>query len=393
MEPRSYRHTRHVFALVLILFLLLGAAACATPPPTATPTPIPTATRAPTLTPAPTATPTPTVPPEPAPAGFQKGMSYAAWWNGAYSSAESDQALAELAATGSEWISLIVTCYQETVDAAEITCDLPRTPTDDDLIHVFHRARELELKVMLKPHLDLNNDDAHWRGDIGTAYTTEDEWAAWFAAYQTMIVRYAELAEAQQAEQVCVATELSGTIRREAEWRAVIDAVREAYSGPLVYASNHGVESSIAWWDALDYIGVDAYYPLTSSIDPTLDELKAAWRVRVNPLQRLSQRVERPVVITEIGYRSIEGANVAPWEYATTRAVDLEEQDLCYRAALESLWGQPWLAGIYWWNWETDPERGGAGDDGFTPHEKPAEETLRVYYGTQTIHLPVIENP
>ena len=81
--------------------------------------------------------------------------------------------------------------------------------------------------------------------------------------------RYAELAEAQQAEQFCVATELSGTIRREAEWRAVIDAVREAYSGPLVYASNHGVESSVAWWDALDYIGVDAYYPLTSSTDWT----------------------------------------------------------------------------------------------------------------------------
>jgi hypothetical protein len=321
-------------------------------------------------------------------------MSYATWWQGNYSSPDSDEALVILPeATGTEWLALIVTCYQETMTSTEITCDLPRTPTDDDLLHALETARELGLKVMLKPHLDLNSDDAHWRGDIGSGFTEEDEWVAWFESYQTMIVHYAEMAEAQGFDQLCVGTELSGTTRREEQWRAVIDAVRDAYSGPLVYASNHGVESSIVWWDALDFIGVDAYYPLTSRIDPTLDELKAAWRMRVNRLQRLSQSFDKQIVITEIGYRSIDGANVAPWEYASTRAVDLHEQAICYRAVLESMWGQPWLAGFYWWNWDTDPNQGGPEDQGYTPHNKPAESILRLYYDPSTTHLPVVEKP
>jgi hypothetical protein len=39
----------------------------------------------------------------------QKGMSYATWWPGAYSTPDADLALAQLAETGAEWISLIVT--------------------------------------------------------------------------------------------------------------------------------------------------------------------------------------------------------------------------------------------------------------------------------------------
>jgi hypothetical protein len=336
---------------------------------------------------APTATPTNTPPateglqpPEPAPPGFQKGMSYATWWQGNYSSPQADQALAELMDTGTQWLSLIVTCYQETAASTEITCDLPRTPTDDDLLHALQTARELGLKVMLKPHLDLNSDDAHWRGDIGDGFESEAQWSAWFDAYETMIVRYAALAEDQRLEQFCVGTELAGTSGREAEWRAVVDAVRDVYSGELVYASNHGEENSIAWWGALDYIGVDAYYALTSSNDPTLDDLLAAWRMRLNRFQALSQRFDKPIVITEIGYRSVDGANREPWAWGTKGEVDLHEQAICYRAALESFWAQPWLAGIYWWNWDTDPEQGGEQDIGFTPHGKPAEEILQVYY-------------
>jgi hypothetical protein len=307
-------------------------------------------------------------------------MSYATWWQGNYSSPASDQALSALAETGTQWLSLIVTCYQETMLSTEITCDLARTPTDDDLLYALQTARKLGLYVMLKPHLDLNSDDAHWRGDIGTGFTTEDEWAAWFEAYEAMIVHYAALAEDHEIEQFCLGTELAGTSKREAEWRAVIDAVRDVYSGDLVYASNHGEEISIAWWDALEYIGVDAYYALTSSYNPTLDDLKAALRMRLNRLKTLSQRFDRPIVITEIGYRSVDGANREPWVWGTQGGVDLHEQAICYRAFLESVWGQPWLAGIYWWNWDTDPDQGGEQDTGFTPHDKPAEEILQAYY-------------
>jgi hypothetical protein len=60
--------------------------------------------------------------------------------------------------------------------------------------------------------------------------------------------------------------------------------------------------------------------------------------------------------------------------------VDLQEQADCYQAVLETFWGKSWFTGIYWWNWDTDPNKGGAGDADYTPHDKPAEEVLKSYY-------------
>jgi hypothetical protein len=317
----------------------------------------------------------------PAPVGFQKGMSYAAWWQDEYQHPWADESIQALAATGSDWVAIVVTCYQETYTAVTITCDLPRTPTDNDVIHAIRQAHALGLNVMLKPHLDLNNDPDRWRGHIGAGFATEAEWSAWFGSYQDFITHYAALAEKEDVEQFCVGTELVGTSYREAEWRQLIADVKEVYSGPLVYASNHsGEEQRVRWWDAVDYVGVDAYYPLTAKDDPSLTELKAAWDQPIATLQKLHDQYGKPIILTEIGYRSVDGANRQPWEWASPGEVDLQEQADCYRAALESLWGRPWLAGIYWWNWDTDPGQGGPNDNGFTPHGKPAEQLVKTYY-------------
>jgi cellulose synthase/poly-beta-1,6-N-acetylglucosamine synthase-like glycosyltransferase len=97
-----------------------------------------------------------------------RGISYVAYWRNLYSSPQSDQSLALLAATGANSVSIIVTCYQETITSTEILCLTDsQTPTDDDLRHVIARAHQLGLAVMLKPIIDLSNDPTHWRGEIG----------------------------------------------------------------------------------------------------------------------------------------------------------------------------------------------------------------------------------
>ncbi len=96
----------------------------------------------------------------------QKGVSYVAWQPEEYSWPDSDLALAELRATGADWISLIVTQYQDNASSTVIA-PTASTPTDADLIHAMARAHSLGLRVMLKPHVDLSSDDAHWRGEIG----------------------------------------------------------------------------------------------------------------------------------------------------------------------------------------------------------------------------------
>jgi hypothetical protein len=270
----------------------------------------------------------------------QKGISYAAWWPGLYSDPDSDISLAHLAETGANWISLIVTCYQDILSSTRIYAS-PGTPADEDLIH-------------------------------------------WFASYQSFIEHYADLASAHGADQFCVGTELLGTSERATEWRKVVAGVRTHYGGPLVYAANHsGEETELTWWDAVDLIGVDAYYSLANKSNPTLSELKAAWRPHVSTLANLATAWQKPIVLTEIGYRSLDGAASHPRDWQTSGTVDLKEQADAYQTAFESVCNQPWFAGIFWWSWGTDPLEGGPFDDGYTPHDKPAEDVLRSWFGAR----------
>jgi Glycoside Hydrolase Family 113 len=314
-----------------------------------------------------------------APIEKQKGMSYAAWWPGLYSTPEADQALAELSDDGADWISLIVTRYQTAITST-IIYTTTGTPTDEDLIHVISQAHSLGMKVMLKPHLDLANDPYHWRGEIGIGFS-ESDWAAWFSAYKSFINYYAQLAQSNGADQFCIGTELASTEFQAADWKSVIAGVRGIFTGPITYAANHDSEGAISWWDKVDFIGVDAYYPLTGEVDPTMDEIIAAWAPRVASLQALSEYWEKPIIFTEIGYRSQDGANMHPWDYQSGGMVDLQEQADLYQATLESFFNQSWFAGMFWWSWETDPFQGGPCDMNYTPHDKPAEEILRMWYG------------
>jgi hypothetical protein len=318
-----------------------------------------------------------------APSELQKGVTFATWWEGEYSTPQAKRSLANLAATGANWVAIVVTGYQTTHASTAITRVPPSTPTDADLAHVIDEAHDLGLRVMLKPHVDLADDPAHWRGDIGTAFTDETLWRTWFASYRDFIEHYAALARDHAVEQFCVGTELVGTSHREDDWRDVIGGVREIFPAPITYASNHsGEEMAIGWWDAVDYIGVDAYYPLTEARDATADALRVAWAEggHIETLRRLAEKQGKPVLLTEIGYRSIEGAVAAPWQVGGEAPIDLEEQADAYRAALQTLWGQPWLAGLYWWNWDADPDKGGQFDNDYTPYGKPAEAVLRSFY-------------
>jgi hypothetical protein len=309
----------------------------------------------------------------------QKGMSFVAWWGGDYSTPEADQSLAELKAAGPDWVSVIVVRYQDTFASTTIY-SAPATASDDDLVHVINRAHSLGLKVMLKPHVDLFNDPDHWRGNIGQGFS-EADWIAWFISYKDMINHYAQLAQALGVEQFCVGTELVSTEARAADWQSVIAGVRGIFTGPLTYAANPGDEGSISWWDKLDFIGFDAYYALTNKNDPTLAELKAAWVPIAATLKNLSDTWGKPVIFPEVGYASSDGANQHPWTSAPGDPLDLQEQADLYQALFETFYNQDWFAGVFWFPWETDPLVGGPCDKGGSPHDKPAEDILRLWYG------------
>lgn len=64
--------------------------------------------------------------------------------------------------------------------------------------------------------------------------------------------------------------------------------------------------SAVNFWDALDFIAVSAYYPLSSHINPSLEELNAAWVPIMDTLQVTSQKFNKKVIFSEIGYASFD---------------------------------------------------------------------------------------
>ena len=344
--------------------------------------------------------PSPSIPtqtlPLPAMSAFQKGIAFAAWLPfdapryGLYTPPGADQSLKNLATTGANWISLVVCCGQETRASTTIFRTQPRTATDSELLHVITLAHSLGMRVMLKPQLDFSNDPTHWRGHIGTVFTSEAQWQDWFTSYQGFINYYATFAQRAGVDMLCIGVELGGTTHREGNWRRIVQDVRQQYKGAITYASlcssgsglPHGEEERITWWDAVDYIGVDVYYTLTDKNAPTVEELKEAWTKRghIALLENLSSRFNKPIIFTEFGYESSDGTNKCPGCWNTGAPIDLQEQADCYQAALEVLWGKPWLAGIYWWQWRAEPGLGGPNDISHNPYGKPAAEILKRFY-------------
>ena len=106
-----------------------------------------------------------------------------------------------------------------------------------------------------------------------------------------------------------------------------------------------------------------------------------------------SARVGKPVLFTEVGYRSTADAAVEPWLWHSDAPADPALQATCYEAMFETFWNRPWFAGAYIWKWFPEYNPGGREnsswarrmnrrrEEGFTPQGKPAEAVLKRWYG------------
>jgi hypothetical protein len=131
----------------------------------------------------------------------------------------------------------------------------------------------------------------------------------------------------------------------------------------------------VGFWDALDYVGVDFYAPVSGRNDAGRVEILKGWQPWLYRLEILHGLAGRPIVLTEIGYRSVDGAGQAPYSYAGAPPIDLGEQADLYWAAMEAVSGKSWIEGMYWWNWLAGGE-GGPQNRDYTPFGKPAQEEL-----------------
>jgi hypothetical protein len=368
--------------------------------PVTAPTLVFTATPSPTVTlPLSTLEADTPVSPKPLPPldAFRKGIWFNDWgfafdrprpplYGELYNPSQADPSLKYLATTGANWISLIVTLYQEKLSSTSITANQYRTASDDSIRHVVDLAHSLGIRVALAPGIFLSDDPNQNWTQIGTLFDTETQWQQWFASYQENIIHYASFAQEAGVDCFYIGSELPGTTHREDDWRRIIAAVRERFKGSVSYDSVYwGVPVAeferIPWWDSLDYIATDFWHPLTHKTNPTLAELKQGWLDSgwINALEAVSKKFNKPTILSEIGYNNFDGVNTDPAGIRIKGASpDLQEQAACYQAALEVLLDRPWLKGIFWWQWDAISIQWPT-----DPHGKPAEEVLRKYYSSR----------
>ncbi len=213
-------------------------------------------------------------------------------------------------------------------------------------------AHRLGLKIMIKPHLAYWGSPFAWRGDI--AFETDEQWQRFFADYETWITRVAEVCA--DADAFVVGTELDRTIGYEQQWRRIIKAVRGRFDGPLTYAANWTDYRDVPFWDALDVIGIQAYFPLTDQPGvPDPATLDRAWEGLVTQLTEFSQQQDRRVVLAELGYARSVHAAMRPWEGREGGDGAQETQRRCMTAALRAIDGNDRVVGAFLWKWFAGP--------------------------------------
>ncbi len=154
--------------------------------------------------------------------------------------------------------------------------------------------------------------------------------------------------------------------------------VREVYRGPLTYSANFDTYRGIGFWDALDFVGVSAYFSLSDAKDPSPAELAEGWDRALAPLAEISRRFDRPVLLTEVGYPAVAGAARAPWREAPGPA-DVWLQSRLYEAAFRAASRRPFIVGAFPWLWEGTSEPPFR-DPSYSIQGKPAAFTLARWY-------------
>ena len=257
------------------------------------------------------------------------------------------------------WIAQIPFGWQQNHDSPEIAFHNNRGywgERDIGLTHTGALARQKSVKTLLKPHIWLTRPNGKWRSDI--EMDSRAKWQQWFDQYEAFILHHALLAEKNGFEALCIGTELYlPAIKQEQRWRDIIANIRKVYSGQLTYAANFYKEyEEIRFWDALDFIGIQAYFPLSKKDAPSLNELEKGWTPYFRKLKKLHQKWNKPIVFTELGYRSSKDAAIRPWEWEQRGDIpkDLishKTQAYCYEAFFQTFWKEDWMAGVFLWKW------------------------------------------
>jgi SpoIID/LytB domain protein len=283
---------------------------------------------------------------------------------------EARAALDRAKAAGAGRITVIFELCQDRTDSSSVSwCygdDYAFTRFDQLLPEL--RSRGLEFTLLPIVHTpDWKVRQWFWPADR----------AAWFRSYGDRVVELARFGRERGALELIVGSELTRLFTKAREWRAVIARVRaEAPALHLTISAVFFQYATIRFWDALDSVGISAYFPL--ALLPGRRPaalLEAAWRLRRAELEAYSALVRKPVTFVEVGYPGTNVAARMPWDYSfAKRRPDSELQRRCFEALRRAWRGSTALRELSIWGLTAQASEPA---DGFSPIGKSAEAEVR----------------
>lgn len=329
------------------------------------------ATAALITTPSPTITdtPSPPLPPRPAPRPFpfEAGVNMLVYGNDPAFAAKAAAQLDHLAQLHVNSVAFVFPIYQASWTATTVYSDPVSTPSTSNMRTFIRAAHQRHIRVLLRPLLDEASlhTAGKWRGQIAPSST-----GAWFASYTNLVMGYAQLAQAENVEIIDIGTELDSLQSSTQQWLNLIASVRGVYHGQLTYSANWAIWYPSFGW-ALDFLSVDAFFPLAVPVNASQQQLVAAWGQWVARANGFGYSYGKHVVFTELGTTAEVGSFQQPWLWSHGTGISMEAQRLYYAAACQALKGR--IGGMYWWEYLLDPVPSATADPGFDPQGKPAD--------------------
>jgi hypothetical protein len=294
-----------------------------------------------------------------------------------------------IAEEGANALIVLSPMFMETTTSSEIRFLPDRCATDEQLIAILTRAKQRSMRTILLPIVLLDHPTGkEWRGII-----KPDDWDRWWLSYDKFLDRFIRISNKANVDVLCVGSELNSAEPQLDHWRRVIAQTRKRFNGLLSYSSNWDRFYLVEFWKELDVMCVSSYFELIEDEEedparkgappPSVEQLAKTWHTERDKMLAFAKKIEKPMLISEVGYPSLSWAAEHPWNYvapAGTKA-DHEAQARCW-AAFFAAWTDVFTgtdrsaAGVLCYHW--DPYYHGEEKDiGYGVDGKPALKVIR----------------
>ena len=282
--------------------------------------------------------------------------------------------------THANWVTLMPFAFMKSLQDTTIHFNSQRQwigERKEGIEHASNVFHNNKIKIMLKPQIWIHKG---FTGHI--EMKTEKEWKVFEENYAQFLLFYAAIAEKQHIELLCIGTELNSFVSQRPQfWNQLIQRIRKIYKGQLTYAENWDTYQNVPFFNTLDYIGIDAYFPLANEQTPSIELLEKEWNRHKNSMESFAEKLNKKVLFTEYGYQSTDYTTHEPWNFSKEKKVNLVAQTNALTALYNQFWKEDWFAGGFLWKWfDANEQVGGENDSDYTVQNKPSLEVVKHFY-------------